>query len=60
MRYIRLEDAIETAWMILDGLGYAKAENPQLAKTIEDVYATAPSINLVTLPYELKSVDLGS
>ena len=57
-KYITIKNAIETTWMILDGLGYAKLENPQLAKTIEDVFATAPSINLVSLPCKLQAVDL--
>ena len=58
MKYIQLDAAIETTWMILEGLGYQKTENPQLAKTVEDVYATAPSISLVSLPRKLQTVDL--
>ena len=69
MKYIEVSDAIETTWMILEGLGYVKSKNPGLAKTIEDVYASAPSINLVGLVSQAHSasyiprycnVDLGA
>ena len=43
MKYIEVSDAIETAWMILSGLGYLKEENPQLEQTVREVFATAPS-----------------
>ena len=39
-------DAIETAWMILRGLGYLKEENPQLEQTVREVFATAPAIEV--------------
>ena len=39
-------DAIETAWMILRGLGYFKEENPQLEQTVREVFATAPAIEV--------------
>lgn len=41
-RLIAEADAIETAWMILTGLGYRKEENPQLEQTVREVFATAP------------------
>ena len=39
-------DAIETAWMILRGLGYLKEENPKLEQTVREVFATAPAIEV--------------
>lgn len=45
-RLIEEADAIETAWMILRGLGYLKEENPQLEKTVHEVFATAPAIEV--------------
>ena len=46
MKYIEVSDAIETAWMILRGLGYRYEENPQLVKDVRDVFETAPSTDL--------------
>lgn len=43
-RLIVEDDAIETAWMILTGLGYRRDENPQLEQAVRDVFATAPAI----------------
>ena len=45
-RLIEETDAIETAWMILRGLGYRKEENPQLEQTVREVFATAPAIEV--------------
>lgn len=45
-RLIEEADAIETAWMILRGLGYLKEKNPQLEKTVREVFATAPTIEV--------------
>lgn len=45
-RLIEEVDAIETAWMILRGLGYLKEENPQLEQTVREVFATAPAIEV--------------
>lgn len=45
-RLIEEADAIETAWMILRGLGYLKEENPQLEQTVREVFATAPAIEV--------------
>lgn len=45
-RLIEEADAIETAWMILRGLGYLKEENPQLEQTVREVFATAPTIEV--------------
>lgn len=45
-RLIAEDDAIETAWMILAGLGYRREENPQLEQTVREVYATAPTVEV--------------
>ena len=45
-RCIEEADAIETAWMILRGLGYLKEENPKLEQTVREVFATAPAIEV--------------
>ena len=45
-RLIEEVDAVETAWMILRGLGYLKEENPQLEQTVREVFATAPAIEV--------------
>ena len=42
IKYISINDAIKTAWMILEGLGYPRRENPQLAQTVRNVFNTAP------------------
>ena len=42
--YIRVDDAIKTVWMILEGLGYAKEENKQLQRTVTSVFASAPIV----------------
>ena len=45
-RLIVEDDAVETAWMILAGLGYRREENPQLEQTVREVYATAPTVEV--------------
>lgn len=45
-RMIEEADAVETAWMILRGLGYRKEENSQLEQTVHEVFATAPTIEV--------------
>lgn len=45
-RLIEEADAVETAWMILRGLGYLKEENPQLEQTVREVFATTPAIEV--------------
>ena len=45
-RLIAEDDAIKTAWMILEGLGYRKEENKQLEQTVREVFATAPAIEV--------------
>ena len=46
VRLIAEDDAIETAWMILRGLGYLKEENHKLEQTVREVFATAPAIEV--------------
>lgn len=45
-KYITIEDAIETCWMILAGLGYKKEENYELRDTVEKVFHTTPHMTL--------------
>ena len=45
-KYISVEDAVKTAWMILGGLGYAFNENPQLKETVQSVFDTAPAADV--------------
>ena len=53
-KYISVEDAIKTTWMILKGLGYAIGENPQLKETVHAIFDTAPTIDAV--PVETRQV----
>ena len=39
---LKESDAIKTAWMILEGLGYSKEENADLQATVEKVFSTCP------------------
>ena len=41
--YITVQNAIKTTWMILEGLGFRECENGELAQSVEDVFATAPT-----------------
>ena len=41
-KLIDVDDAIETVWMILAGLGYPREMNPQLEQTVKEVFATVP------------------
>ena len=45
-KYISIEDAIKTTWMILDGLGYAFDENPQLTEAVLAVFDTAQTADV--------------
>lgn len=45
-KYISVEDAIKTTWMILDGLGYALDENPQLTEAVLAVFDTAQTTDV--------------
>jgi hypothetical protein len=45
-RLIDAADAVETTWMILEGLGYRRVENPQLEQTVCEVYATVSAIEV--------------
>lgn len=44
--YITVEDAVETCWMILNGLGYKKEDNYDLRTDVEEVFHTAPHMTL--------------
>ena len=44
--YITIQNAIRTTWMILEGLGFHESENGELAKTVEEVFATAPAADV--------------
>ena len=46
-KHMTQEVAIKSAWMILEGLGYRERENRELAKTVEDVFDTAPAADVV-------------
>ena len=41
------EVAIKSAWMILEGLGYDRARNGDLEKTVAAVFASAPAADVV-------------
>ena len=41
---ISIEVAIQTTWMILNGMGYPKDQNEDLAQTIKTVFDTAPRV----------------
>lgn len=43
-KYILVDDAIKTTWMVLRGLGYHEWTNEELVDTVEKVFATAPSV----------------
>jgi hypothetical protein len=45
-RLIAEADAVETVWMILEGLGFRREENPKLEQTVREVYATTPTIEM--------------
>ena len=44
--YITIQNAIRTTWMILEGLGFRESENGELAKTVEEVFDTAPAADV--------------
>ena len=46
LRFISVEDAVKTAWMILEGLGYRNEENPQLRESVSAVFDTAPTADV--------------
>ena len=41
---ISIEVAIQTTWMILNGMGYPKDQNEELDQTIKAVFNTAPRV----------------
>lgn len=46
-KHMTQEVAIESAWMILEGLGYDRARNGDLDKTVTAVYESAPAADMV-------------
>lgn len=46
-KYISQSVAIKSAWMILEGLGYDRARNGDLEKTVAAVFASAPAADVV-------------
>lgn len=45
-KFISVDDAITTAWMVLEGLGYRRKENPQLSQTVTGIFETAPAADV--------------
>ncbi len=45
--YISKENAVKTAWMVLEGIGFARSKNPKFANALESVYATCPAADVV-------------
>lgn len=46
-KHMTQEVAIKSAWMILEGLGYDRAQNGELEKTVTAVYESAPAADVV-------------
>lgn len=46
-KYISQSVAIKSAWMILEGLGYDRARNGDLEKTVAAVFESAPTSDVV-------------
>ena len=46
-KHMTQEVAIKSAWMILEGLGYDRARNGDLEKTVTAVYESAPAADVV-------------
>lgn len=46
-KHMTQEVAIKSAWMILEGLGYDRARNGELEKTVAAVFASAPAADVV-------------
>lgn len=45
-KHMTQEVAIKSAWMILEGLGYDRARNGDLEKTVTAVYESAPAADV--------------
>lgn len=45
--YILREAAIKSTWMILEGMGYPRSENRSLERTVEAVFKSAPTADVV-------------
>ena len=46
-KHMTQEAAIKSAWMILEGLGYDRARNGDLEKTVIAVFESAPAADVV-------------
>lgn len=46
-KHMTQEVAIKSAWMILEGLGYDRARNGDLEKTVAAVFESAPAADVV-------------
>lgn len=46
MKYITVDDAIKTTWMVLEGIGYKPDENPKLKSDVDEVFSTAPVLDI--------------
>lgn len=51
-KYMTQEVAIKSAWMILEGLGYDRARNGDLEKTVAAVFESAPAADVVEVRHE--------
>lgn len=51
-KHMTQEAAIKSAWMILEGLGYDRARNGDLEKTVTAVYESAPAADVVEVRHE--------
>ena len=47
MKYIEVGNAIKSAWMVLEGMGYREKENPQLSFVVRAVFESAPEEDLI-------------
>lgn len=45
-KHMTQEVAIKSAWMILEGLGYDRAQNGDLERTVTAVYESAPAADV--------------
>lgn len=52
-KHMTQEAAIKSAWMILEGLGYDRARNGDLEKTVTAVYESAPAADVVEVRHGL-------
>ena len=53
-KHMTQEVAIKSAWMILEGLGYDRARNGDLEKTVTAMYESAPAADVVEVRHAYK------